>query len=111
LKLDDIIRLAYKAGKLSIGRTQVMKSIRKSKLIIMTYDFSSKEKLVKVFKKLKKPFLIVNKSKVEIGEVLSRGEVGIISINDENFFKLLKRRLEDDMVGCWTSPELSWDNR
>ena len=40
--MEDIIRLAYKAGKLSIGRTQVMKSIRKSKLIIMTYDFSSK---------------------------------------------------------------------
>jgi ribosomal protein L7Ae-like RNA K-turn-binding protein len=109
--MDDIIRLAYKAGKLSIGRTQVMKSIRKSKLIIMTYDFSSKEKLVKVFKKLKKPFLIVNKSKVEIGEVLIRSEVGIISINDENFSKLLKRRLDNDMVSCWTSPELSWDNR
>jgi hypothetical protein len=108
--MEDIIRLAYKAGKLSIGRTQVMKSIRKSKLIIMTYDFSSKEKLVKVFKKLKKPFLIVNKSKVEIGEVLNRGEVGIISINDENFSKLLKRRLDNDMVSCWTSPELSWDN-
>jgi len=109
--MDDIVRLAYKAGKLSIGRTQVMKSIKRSKLIIMTYDFSSKEKFVKMFKKLGKSFLIIKKSKFQLGEVLNRDEVGIISINDENFFKLLKRRLEDDMFGCWAGSELSWDSK
>jgi len=109
--MEDIIRLAYKAGKLSIGKTQVMKSIKKSKLIIMTYDFSSKEKFIKVFKKLGKSFLIIKNSKFQLGEVLNRSEVGIISINDENFFKLLKRRLEYDMLSCWSGFELSWDNR
>lgn len=87
-----------------------MKSIKRSKLIIMTYDFSSKEKFIKVFKKLGKNFLVIKKSKFELGQVLNRGEVGIISINDSNFFKLLKRRLKNDMVSCGTGSELSWNN-
>ncbi len=110
--MEDIIRLAYKAGKLSVGRMQVIKSIKKSKLIIMAHDFSSKYEIIKIAQKIGKKVIIVNRSKRELGEILNREEVGVISINDNNFYKLfLKRGLNDDMVSCRTGSELSWYNK
>ncbi|MEO0225241.1 MAG: hypothetical protein ABIL76_09160 [candidate division WOR-3 bacterium] len=59
-----------------------------------------------------KKVIIVNRSKRELGEILNREEVGVISINDNNFYKLfLKRGLNDDMVSCRTGSELSWYNK
>ena len=60
------------------------------------------EKIISFFTKNK--ILVVVKKVIIV--------IGVISINDHNFYKLfLKRGLNDDMVSCWTSSELSWDNK
>jgi len=95
--MEQVLYLAKKAGKLKIGTTQVLKSIKKTKLIIIAFDYSSKDKFIRIAQKLNKNYVVLNKSKKELGELFKRYEVGILSINDENLSKLFLTKKEVDV--------------
>ncbi|MEO0202650.1 MAG: ribosomal L7Ae/L30e/S12e/Gadd45 family protein [candidate division WOR-3 bacterium] len=89
----EVFRLSKKANKLKIGTTQVLKSIKKAKVIILAKDYSNKYKIFQIARKLNKDVFVLDLSKKELGEIFNRDEIGILSINDEQLYKLfLKKR-------------------
>ncbi|MEO0143438.1 MAG: ribosomal L7Ae/L30e/S12e/Gadd45 family protein [candidate division WOR-3 bacterium] len=90
----DVLRLSKKAGKLKIGTTQVLKSLKNAKIIILAKDYSNKDKILKIAKKLNKEVFILDLSKKELGEIFNRDELGIVSINDEQLYKLFLNKKE-----------------
>ncbi|MCS7245269.1 MAG: ribosomal L7Ae/L30e/S12e/Gadd45 family protein [candidate division WOR-3 bacterium] len=93
--MEQILRFIRKTGKLKIGTMQTIKSIRNVKAIILAKDYAGKQKIIKLAKRLNIEIIILDMTKEELGKVFDRGEVGIISINDENLYKLfLKKRRE-----------------
>lgn len=78
-----------------MGTVQTLKSIRSAKVIILAKDYSGKEKILRLAKRLNIDVIVLDITKEELGKIFNRGELGIVSINDENLYKLfLKKRRE-----------------
>ncbi len=92
--LENFLRLSKKAGKLKIGTLQVLSSIRKSSIIIIARDYAQKDKIIKIANRLNKKVLEIDLTKEELGMILNRNEVGVVSIIDKNLSKLFLTKKE-----------------
>ena len=85
-KIDNLLRLAKKAGKLKIGRSPVLGAIKKGRvqLIIVADDASIKiEREIKF--ENKKIEVLKYSTKNKLGELFGRQEVAVLAICDKNF--------------------------
>lgn len=82
----EFLRIARKSGKLLPGNTLVEKNIRKGKLLIFASDFSEKERnrFIRMAERLGIPYIILQQTKEELGNLLGRRPVGVLLIIDEN---------------------------
>ncbi len=92
--LENFLRLSKKAGKLKIGTLQVLSSIRKSSIIIVARDYVQKDKIIRIANRLNKRVLEIDLTKDELGMILNRDEVGVVSIMDKNLSKLFLNKKE-----------------
>ncbi len=92
--LENFLRLSKKAGKLKIGTLQVLSSIRKSSIIIVARDYVQKDKIIRIANRLNKKVLEIDLTKDELGMILNRDEVGVVSIMDKNLSKLFLNKKE-----------------
>ncbi|MGC9337478.1 MAG: ribosomal L7Ae/L30e/S12e/Gadd45 family protein [Candidatus Cloacimonadia bacterium] len=92
-KIVNLMRLAYKAGKVSLGRTAVERSIRQGEakiIFIGTRDNSFIQKEEKIWKE--KGIQIVSFfNEKELAEIFSRPKLVIVSINNLHFAEGIRR--------------------
>ena len=95
-KAKSMLRLAKKAGKITLGYDATVEEIKKKRscLVIIAKDLS-----YKTFKKLGRysENIIVNLSMIEIYEILGKTS-GIISVNEKGFAKEINRLLLEDII-------------
>ncbi len=85
----EFLRLARKAGKLEIGNTGVRRRIKRGKLLIFAADFSEREreKFIRMARRLRIPYIVLDATKEELGRILSWRPVGVLLITDENMVR------------------------
>ncbi len=92
-----MIGLAKRAGKLSCGEMLALESIkkRKSRLIIIAEDTSdnTKKSLTDSCNFYKVPYVLFS-TKEMLGEYTGGGIKSVVSVNDSNFAKSLKNKIE-----------------
>jgi ribosomal protein L7Ae-like RNA K-turn-binding protein len=92
-KIVSLIRLAYKAGKVSLGRTAVERSIKQEKakiIFIGTRDnsFIHKNEIIWKEKGIQTVSLFTEK---ELAEIFSRPRLVIVSIDNPHFAEGIRR--------------------
>lgn len=96
-KILSFLGLGKKAGYLTTGETGCEISIKKkkAKLIVVAKDASenTKKKFENMAKSKEVEFILFS-TKEELGKILGKDIVATITINDENFAKALKKKIE-----------------
>ncbi|HID23919.1 MAG TPA: hypothetical protein EYP14_16180, partial [Planctomycetaceae bacterium] len=97
---------ARRAGKVSVGSSQVQMAIKTKRalLVLFANDASekTKEKILENAPGVL-PRTVLSLSKAELGHLLGRDMVGVISVNDERFARTLKELIPQKM---WIKPRL-----
>lgn len=98
-KFLSLLGLGKRAGYLTTGETGCELSIKKknSKLIVVAEDASDNTK--KKFNnmcKSKNVDIVMTSTKEELGQILGKGIVAVISVNDGEFGKALKQKLDEN---------------
>ncbi|HCX72229.1 MAG TPA: hypothetical protein DHM37_00765 [Candidatus Cloacimonas sp.] len=87
-KLESLLQLANKAGKLSFGYDAVERSCRSGKaaLLLLAKDLghSSRKGFLNISSATNLTVREIG-TKLDFGRILNRREIGIISVNDKNF--------------------------
>jgi len=96
--INSLLQICHKAGKLAFGMDVGYRKLNKGKckLLILSSDLS-----VRNSKKLEKEghdkgvTVIEYGTKAEFGRIFNRTETGILSIEDRNFARGIKKKLEE----------------
>lgn len=88
-KIKTLLGFANKAGKLAIGKSAVLNSIKKEKVLLVILANDASEKLTNELGNIKS-FQLQDLSKDDLGKVLGRSEVAIIGVCDAGFAKSMK---------------------
>ena len=101
-KTQSMLRLAKKAGKITLGYDIAIENIKNklSSLILYTYDLSDRtlKKLNQETEKYKIDIIKVDISMDEIYEILGKTS-GVVSINDIGFAKKIRELLIENSLG------------
>ena len=101
-----MIGFARRAGKVSVGSSQVQMAIKAKRalFVLFTSDASekSKEKILENARGVL-PYTVLPVSKTELGHLLGRDIVGVISINDDRFARTLQELVPQKK---WIKPRL-----
>jgi len=84
--IENLLGLAHRAGKLTLGRYAVIKAIRqqRAKLIILAHDAS--EKMISEIRTVDPQCKMIRYGeKDDLGNILGRAELAVIAICDQQF--------------------------
>ena len=88
-KIVTLLGFANRAGKLAIGKSAVISSIKKEKVLLVLFANDASEKLENDIGDVKS-VQMQDISKDDLGKALGRNEVAIIGVCDANFYKSMK---------------------
>ncbi len=85
----QFLRLAYRGGKLVLGRTKSLKYMKRGKLLILAKDVSRKSELINKARAFGVRIVELNATKEELGRFLGREPLGVILVVDPNVSRKL----------------------